>query len=100
MNTVHSKHGTAIAFDAIGEGPPLIVVDGALCYRGLGPNTPLAELLEPDFTVFTFDRGRGDSGDTAAYAVEREVEDVQALIETAGGSAYLFGISSGAALCA
>jgi pimeloyl-ACP methyl ester carboxylesterase len=82
-----------------GEGPPLILVDGALCYRASGPNGPLAELLRQHFTVFTYDRrGRGDSGDTAPFAVEREVEDLQALIEEAGGSAYVCGISSGAVL--
>src|SRR5215218_8586591 len=99
MNTVHSEDGTPIAFDTAGRGSPLIVVDGALCHRAMGPSRRLADLLAPRFTVFIYDRrGRGESGDTAPYAVEREVEDIQALIEVAGGSAYLFGISSGAAL--
>ena len=66
MNTVHSSDGTAIAFDRSGEGPPIILVDGALCYRASGPSTPLAALLAQHFTVYTYDRrGRGDSGDTA-----------------------------------
>jgi hypothetical protein len=70
-----SKDGTAIAFDRIGGGSPVILVDGALCYRALGPSRPLAKLLAQHFTVFTYDRrGRGESGDTAPYTVEREVE--------------------------
>ena len=99
MEKVISQDGTAIAFDRVGSGPPLILVDGALCYRGSGPMAPLAALLAPHFTVFTYDRrGRGDSGDTAPYAVEREVEDLDALIHEAGGSAFVYGISSGAGL--
>jgi pimeloyl-ACP methyl ester carboxylesterase len=98
MNTVRSKDGTSIAFDKSGEGPPLILVDGAFMHRSFG-QPELAERLAEAFTVFRYDRrGRGDSGDTAPYAVEREVDDLQALIEAAGGSAYVYGISSGAAL--
>jgi pimeloyl-ACP methyl ester carboxylesterase len=97
--TVRSDDGTAIAFERAGQGPPLILVDGAFCYRGLGPSSPLAALLARRFTVFTYDRrGRGDSADTAPYHVEREIEDLRALIDEAGGSAYVSGISSGAAL--
>jgi pimeloyl-ACP methyl ester carboxylesterase len=99
MGKVISKDGTTIAFDRSGEGPPVILVDGAFGHRKFGPNEPLAPLLAAHLTVFTYDRrGRGDSGDTAPYAVEREIEDIGALIEAAGGSAYLYGISSGAAL--
>lgn len=99
MNTVTSKDGTTIAFDQVGQGPALILIDGALCSRGFGPMGSLAPLLAPRFTVFTYDRrGRGDSRDTAPYTVEREVEDIAALIAEAGGSAYVYGISSGAAL--
>jgi len=99
MGKVLSSDGTPIAFDRSGKGPPLILVDGALCYRASGPMGPLAALLAPHFTVFTYDRrGRGDSGDTTPYAVEREVEDIEALINEAGGSAFVYGISSGAAL--
>ena len=77
----------------------MILVDGALGYRDSGPAQPLAKLLTPHFTVLTYDRrGRGESTDTAPYAVEREVEDIHALIQEAGGSAYVYGISSGAAL--
>ncbi|HEY8597729.1 MAG TPA: alpha/beta hydrolase, partial [Thermomicrobiales bacterium] len=99
MNTVTSRDGTMIAFDKAGQGPAVIVVDGALCYRASGPSAPLARLLARDFTVYTYDRrGRGDSGDTAPYAVEREVEDLAALLAEAGGTAFVYGISSGAAL--
>jgi pimeloyl-ACP methyl ester carboxylesterase len=99
MNIVTSSDGTAIAFEQTGHGPPVILVDGALCYRAGGPARPLAAQLADRFTVYTYDRrGRGDSGDTAPYSVDREVEDIEALIKHAGGSAYVYGISSGAAL--
>jgi pimeloyl-ACP methyl ester carboxylesterase len=94
-----SKDGTAIAFDRIGDGPPVILVQGALCYRAFGSSRPLAKLLAQHFTVFTYDRrGRGDSGDTGPYAVERELEDIEALVNEAGGAAFIWGISSGAVL--
>jgi pimeloyl-ACP methyl ester carboxylesterase len=94
-----SKDGTPIAFDRVGGGSPVILVDGALCYRALGSSRPLVKLLEQHFTVFTYDRrGRGDSGDTAPYAVEREVDDIEALVNEAGGAAFIWGISSGAVL--
>jgi pimeloyl-ACP methyl ester carboxylesterase len=97
--SVTSKDGTLIAFDRIGHGAPVILVDPALCYRGMGQSRQLAELLAPHFTVITYDRrGRGESGDTQPYAVEREVEDIAALVSTAGGSAHLWGMSSGAML--
>jgi pimeloyl-ACP methyl ester carboxylesterase len=97
VNTVTSKDATTIAFDRSGEGPPIVVVGGALSTRGAAE--PLAGLLAPSFTVYAYDRrGRGDSGDTPPYAVEREVEDIQALVEEAGGSAFAFGHSSGGAL--
>src|SRR5262249_54985622 len=96
---VRSSDGTAIAFERRGQGPPLILVDGALCDRAMGPSTPLARLLAQHITVYTYDRrGRGESEDTKPYTVQREIEDLQALIDTAGGSVYLWGISSGAAL--
>jgi pimeloyl-ACP methyl ester carboxylesterase len=99
VNTVHSKDGTAIACDQTGHGSPVILVDGALCDRAIGPSTPLAKFLAPNFTVFTYDRrGRGDSGDTAPYAVEREIEDLEAVLERAGGAAFVWGMSSGAVL--
>lgn len=99
MNKVISKDGTPIAYDRSGKGAPVILVDGALCYRASGPSGPLAALLAEHFTVITYDRrGRGESGDTKPYAIEREVEDIEALIEEAGGSAFVYGISSGAVL--
>lgn len=99
MNRIISKDGTSIAYTKIGQGPALILVDGALCYRASGPSGPLAGQLSPYFTVYTYDRrGRGDSSETKPYAIEREVEDIAALIDEAGGSAHLYGISSGAAL--
>ncbi|MFC5499340.1 alpha/beta fold hydrolase [Caenimonas terrae] len=97
--TVLSRDGTRIGFDRVGQGLPLILVDGALCYRGMGASGQLAELLASRFTVFTYDRrGRGTSGDTPPYAVQREVEDIDALLQHAGGSANVWGMSSGAAL--
>ena len=94
---VTSKDGTRIVFDRIGVGPPLILVGGALNDRGSG--APYAEPLASSFTVYTYDRrGRGDSGDTAPYAVAREIDDIAALIAQAGGSAAVFGHSSGATL--
>src|SRR3712207_4981311 len=97
MNTVTSRDGTSIAFDRSGNGPPVILVCGGSTDRMA--NAPLAEFLAPRFTVFNYDRrGRGDSGDTAPYAVEREVEDLDAVIAAAGGSAFVYGTSSGAAL--
>src|SRR5215475_782392 len=99
MNTVRSQDGTTIAFDRLGIGPALILVDGALCHRKFGPSAALAKELSDRFTVFTYDRrGRGESSDTQPYSIEREVEDLKAIIAAAGGSAYVLGVSSGAAL--
>ncbi|HEU5440659.1 MAG TPA: alpha/beta hydrolase [Ktedonobacterales bacterium] len=99
MPTVTSKDGTPIAFDRSGTGPAVLLVDGALCSRSFGPMGPLAAQLTPHFTVYTYDRrGRGDSGDTQPFAVEREIEDIEAFINEAGGSTFVYGISSGAAL--
>jgi len=99
QGTATSADGTLLAFTRSGEGPPLILIDGALCDRRVGPSTPLAALLSQSHTVFTYDRrGRGESRDRPPYAVEREVEDLNAVLAKAGGSAYVWGISSGAAL--
>jgi pimeloyl-ACP methyl ester carboxylesterase len=99
MPHVTSADGTRIAFTRQGRGDALILVDGALCYRGMGPSGALAARLSTSFTVLTYDRrGRGESGDAPRYAVQREVEDLQALIADVGGEASLFGVSSGAAL--
>lgn len=92
-----SKDGTKIAFEKVGNGPALVIVGGALSHRDGGKQ--LAGRLMRDFTVYTYDRrGRGDSGDTKPYAVGREIEDIAAIIEQAGNRAYLYGVSSGAAL--
>lgn len=99
MSTIISKDGTRIAYEKHGNGPPLIVVLGALSNRTFGSTPRLTELLAKDFTVYNYDRrGRGDSGDTQPYAVEREIEDIEALIETGEGEAYIYGHSSGGAL--
>lgn len=99
MSTVTSRDGTAIAYERTGAGPPLVIVDGALCYRGSGPARKVAAALADRFTAVTYDRrGRGESGDTQPYSVEREVEDLEAVIEAAGGHARLVGFSSGAVL--
>ncbi|MEU7524913.1 alpha/beta hydrolase [Saccharothrix sp. NPDC042600] len=101
MGCVTSQDGTRIAYSTTGSGPALIIVDGALCHRAFGPATQLAQALAPHFTVYTYDRrGRGESGNTAPYDVAREVEDIAALVEQAGGKAHLFGMSSGGTLVA
>jgi pimeloyl-ACP methyl ester carboxylesterase len=97
MATVSSADGTPIAFERMGEGAPVIVVGGALC--DAATMRPLSEELARRFTVINYDRrGRGESGDTPPYAVEREIEDLAALVEEAGGTVSLYGHSSGAAL--
>jgi pimeloyl-ACP methyl ester carboxylesterase len=94
---VTSKDGTRIAFDRSGDGPALVLVGGALSQRSAW--APVTTLLAPRFTVFSYDRrGRGGSGDTAPYAVEREIEDLEAIIDQAGGAAFVHGQSSGAVL--
>jgi pimeloyl-ACP methyl ester carboxylesterase len=94
---VTSADGTKIAFDRLGEGPPVVVVSGLFCDRQTTHG--LAEQLAQRFSVINYDRrGRGDSGDTAPYAVEREIEDLDALIRAAGGTASVYGHSSGAGL--
>jgi len=99
MNNVRSKDGTTIAFDRLGAGPTIILAGGAFSYRAFPKLVQLAELLALRFTVINYDRrGRGDSGDTAPYAVEREIEDLEALIDAAGGSASFWGWSTGAVL--
>jgi pimeloyl-ACP methyl ester carboxylesterase len=99
MSKVISKDGTEIAYETKGTGPAVILVDGALCYRSFGPMSHLAELLAPHFTVYIYDRrGRGESPSSRPYTLEREVEDLEALIGAAGGAACVYGISSGACL--
>ncbi|MEU6646528.1 alpha/beta hydrolase [Saccharomonospora sp. NPDC046836] len=97
--TVRSADGTTIAYERAGEGPAVILIDAAGHFRGTGLQRALAEQLTGELTVYCYDRrGRGESTDTPPYAVEREVDDLQALIEVAGGSAALHGFSSGAVL--
>ena len=99
MPHVISRDGTRIAYEQSGAGKPVVLVDGAMGSRSLGFSRRLAALLAKDFRVTIYDRrGREDSGDTLPYGVEREVEDIAALIDAGGGEAALYGISSGAAL--
>jgi pimeloyl-ACP methyl ester carboxylesterase len=98
MDTLTSRDGTTIAYDEQGQGPALILVDGALTVHSSGSGE-LAGLLAPHFTVYGFDRrGRGGSGDTPPYAVDREIDDIEALTDRAGGPAFLYGHSSGGPL--
>jgi pimeloyl-ACP methyl ester carboxylesterase len=99
MERVQSKDGTVIAFDQLGEGAPLVLVAGASVDRST--DAPIADALARHFTVLNYDRrGRGDSDDTLPYAVEREIEDLDVLLDAAGGSATVVGLSSGAVLAA
>lgn len=99
MDKVISRDGTTIAYERVGSGPALIAVDAAGNYRDFRALPAPVELLAADFTVYVYDRrGRGASTDTHPYAIEREVEDLAALIEAAGGSAFLYGLSSGGLL--
>src|SRR3712207_6658231 len=99
MKTIQSKDGTTLAYDVYGSGPALIYITGASCFRSFLPIVHDAKAFGKEFTVYNYDRrGRGDSTDTQPYAIEREVEDIAALIEAAGGKASLYGHSSGAVL--
>jgi pimeloyl-ACP methyl ester carboxylesterase len=99
MPAATSVDGTTIAYDVVGDGPAVILIDGALGFRAFGGSPQLAALLAPRCRVYCYDRrGRGDSGDTQPYRLEREIEDIESLIEAAGGTAALYGISSGGAL--
>lgn len=99
MNTVKSKDGTILAYDVYGTGKSLIYVTGASCFRTFKPVVDDVKVFGNEFTVYNYDRrGRGDSGNTQPYAVEREIEDIEAMIDAAGGKAFLYGHSSGAVL--
>lgn len=99
MPNVISDDGTLIAYSVVGVGVPVILVDGVMGYRLIGPMKALADALSQHFAVYTYDRrGRGESTDNQPYAVEREIEDIEALIEVAGGSINLYGASSGGVL--
>jgi pimeloyl-ACP methyl ester carboxylesterase len=97
MESVTSRDGTRIALERLGSGPPVVLIAGASCDRGV--HAELAEVVAEEFTVFNYDRrGRGASGDSVPYAIEREIEDLDAVIAWAGGEAMVFGNSSGAVL--
>ncbi|MDS0138154.1 MULTISPECIES: alpha/beta hydrolase [unclassified Amycolatopsis] len=94
---VTSADGTSIFFEQRGDGPPVILVGGA--FNDRTTTVGLADVLAGDFTTVVYDRrGRGDSGDAPEYAMEREIEDIAALIAHVGGTASVFGHSSGAIL--
>lgn len=99
MKTTKSKDGTVLAYDVYGSGPALIYITGASCFRSFMPVVKDAKVFAHAFTVYNYDRrGRGDSGNTLPYSIEREVEDIEAMIDAAGGTACLYGHSSGAVL--
>ena len=99
MSAAVSTDGTRIGYTRVGSGPPVVLVDGALCHRAFGPLTAVAKELAAAFSVYTYDRrGRGESGSTPPFAPAREIEDLEAVIREAGGSACVCGVSSGAAL--
>src|SRR3954447_26157158 len=99
LQTVRSKDGTQIAFDRRGEGPAVVLVGAAIQTRRGQGVAELAERLKDRFEVYSYDRrGRGDSGDTPPYATEREIEDLEAVVAEAGGSACAVGGSSGGVL--
>lgn len=99
MKKATSKDGTIITYDKSGNGPVVIIINGALGYREYYGDKELAQKLSKEFTVIIYDRrGRGESTDTPPYEVKREIEDIEALIDTTGGKAYVYGVSSGAVL--
>jgi len=99
MESVRSADGTPIAYNRTGQGPVLIMVGGAMTARNSGSRPQLASLLADPFTVIDYDRrGRGDSGDTQPYTPQREIEDIEALIDATGPAATLYGHSSGGCL--
>ena len=101
MLTVTSRDGTRIAYEKLGSGPPVVLVDGAFCGREFGPMPALSKLLAERYTVVHYDRrGRGASGDAPGYAVEREIEDLAAIVRTLDAAPCVYGCSSGAVLAA
>ncbi|MFC4146783.1 alpha/beta fold hydrolase [Micromonospora mangrovi] len=99
VDSARSADGTPIAYETAGDGPPIVLVGGA--FNDRSTTRALGTALSADFTVYGYDRrGRGDSGDTGPYAVQRETDDLAAVIEAAGGRAHVYGISSGAILAA
>lgn len=99
MNATQSKDGITIAYDDYSSDPALIYITGASCYRSFKPVVQDAKVFATSFTVYNYDRhGRGDSGNALPYSLEREIEDIEAMIDVAGGTAYVYGHSSGAVL--
>ncbi len=99
MKSIRSKDGTTLAYDVYGNGPALIYITGAICFRNFKPVLDDAKIFAREFTMYNYDRrGRGDSSDTLPYSIDREIEDIEAMIDAAGGSAFLYGHSSGAVL--
>ena len=99
FDTTTSHDGTAIAYEVAGEGPALVYVTGAVCHRTFRPIRQGASVMSKAFRVLTYDRrGRGDSGDTQPWSLDREVDDLEAVIDALGGQARLYGHSSGAVL--
>jgi pimeloyl-ACP methyl ester carboxylesterase len=99
MAKVNSADGTVIGYDRTGSGPVVILVDGAFSHRGYRGGRPLAAALASDFTVVAYDRrGRGESTDVSPYSVEREVDDLAAIVDEVGSPACVYGFSSGAVL--
>lgn len=99
MAEVISKDGTKIAYDLYGQGPALIYITGAICFKNFKPIIDDAKVFAKKFTVYNYDRrGRGDSGDVKPYSLDKELDDIEALIDASGGKACLYGHSSGAVL--
>jgi pimeloyl-ACP methyl ester carboxylesterase len=99
IEKVRSADGTEVAYQRDGQGAAVVFVDGAFCTRAMGPGHTLAPVLRTQFTTFTYDRrGRGDSGNNPGYEPNREIQDLAAIIDVAGGSAFVFSHSSGAIL--
>ncbi|MFD6397717.1 alpha/beta fold hydrolase [Nocardia sp. NPDC060249] len=99
MRIATSKDGTELAYDVSGDGPALVYITGATCFRRFRPIAGDVRVFATRFTVYNYDRrGRGESGDVQPYAIAREVDDIEAMVDTAGGRAILYGHSSGAAL--
>lgn len=97
--TVTSRDGTSIAVDVRGSGPALVYVSGATCFRRFSPIVKDAKTFASAFTVATYDRrGRGDSGDSAPWSLDRELDDLEAVIDALGGVALVYGHSSGAVI--
>jgi pimeloyl-ACP methyl ester carboxylesterase len=96
-HTVTSADGVTVAYESSGSGPALVIVNGALSTRQTG--APLAPLLDPDFTLYRYDRrGRGESSDAAASRPENEIQDLAAVVAATGETPFVFGQSSGAAI--